>query len=56
MKLEDQPILVVSNEPWGEVWFSKHNYAFELSRKNRVLFVDPPKRWRPANVFSLRIS
>ena len=34
MKLENQTILVTSNEPWGDLWYSKQNYAYELSKKN----------------------
>ena len=50
MELRDKNILIISNEAWGSVWFSKHNYAHELSRNNRVIFVDPAGPWRPANL------
>lgn len=55
MKLENQTILIVSNEAWGPVWYSKHNYANELSKKNRVYFVDPPGKWRFMNLFKPKI-
>ncbi len=42
MKLEGQNILILSNEPWGNIWYSKHNYANELSKKNKVYFLNPP--------------
>lgn len=45
-RLEGSDILVTSNEPWGPVWYSKHHYAYELSKKNRVIFIDPVKPWR----------
>jgi len=45
LKLSDRNIIIVSNEPWGPVWFSKHHYANELSKHNRVYFIDPPSRW-----------
>ncbi|MFZ5553487.1 MAG: hypothetical protein ACOZCO_10250 [Bacteroidota bacterium] len=51
MKLENQNILIISNEPWGEIWFSKHNYAFELSKKNKVIFINPAPRWSVKNIF-----
>jgi hypothetical protein len=44
-------IIVISNEPWGDIWYSKHNYAFELSRNSNVIFVDPPQRWKFKNLF-----
>ncbi len=48
MRLENRTILITSNEPWGDVWYSKHNYANELAKDNDVIFIDPPGRWRPA--------
>lgn len=56
MNLEDKTILIVSNEPWGDIWYSKHNYAFELSQTNRVIFIDPPGRWRPGNFLRSKVS
>lgn len=41
MELKGKRIVTASNEGWGDVWFSKHNYAYELSKHNEVLFVDP---------------
>ncbi len=51
MQIRDKNVLIISNEAWGPVWFSKHNYAHELSRNNHVIFVDPPAPWRPRNLF-----
>lgn len=51
MKLENQTILITSNEPWGDIWYSKQNYAYELSKKNRVIFSNPPTRWSTKNLF-----
>lgn len=56
MKLENQTILIISNEPWGNVWYSKHNWAYELSKKNNVVFINPPKPWVFKNLFSTKIS
>jgi len=50
LKLENQHILILSNEPWGETWFSKHNYAWELAKKNKVYFIDPPVAFHPLNI------
>jgi hypothetical protein len=55
MKLEDQNILIISNEPWGPFWYSKHNYANELSKKNNVFFLDPPLPFHPKNIFTKEI-
>ena len=41
MTLRDRSILVVSTEPWFGPLLSKQYVALELSRHNRVLFIDP---------------
>lgn len=56
MRLENQNIVIVSNEPWGDIWYSKHNYAHELSKKNNVIFLDPPKPFKPGNILNFRIE
>jgi len=50
MRLENQTILITSNEPWGDLWYSKQNYAYELSKKNKVYFINPPTKWTPRNL------
>ena len=47
--LKENNILIVSNEPWGDTWYSKHNYAWELSKNNIVYFINPPV---PFHVFN----
>jgi len=56
MKLENKTILIVSNEPWGEMWYSKHNWAFELSKNNQVYFVNPPRKRKFTDFFRIKIS
>lgn len=56
MKIEGKNILIISNEPWGDIWFSKHNYAFELSKKNKVFFINPTSRWSFLNLFRNQVS
>ncbi len=53
MKLENQNIVIISNEPWGDIWYSKQNYAYELSKLgNKVFFIDPPQPYEWKNLFS----
>ncbi len=57
MKLENQHILIVSNEEWGDVWFSKQHYAYELSRLGyQVFFVNPTSKWNWLNIFSFQVN
>ncbi|MDQ3193227.1 MAG: hypothetical protein M3Q58_16710 [Bacteroidota bacterium] len=56
MKLENQNILIISNEAWGDIWYSKHNYAYELSKKNSVYFIDPAPRWKFENLFNPSVT
>ncbi|WP_436515261.1 hypothetical protein [Ekhidna sp. To15] len=55
MKIQNRNIAVTSNEPWGDIWYSKQNYAFELSRNNRVIFINPPTKWRLTNLFDSKV-
>jgi hypothetical protein len=55
MTLLKQTILIISNEPWDGVWYSKHNYAYELSKKNTVYFINPPKKWSILNLINFKI-
>ena len=48
-------ILIISNEPWGNIWFSKHHYAHELSKKYTVYFVNPTSGWVPSNLVKSKI-
>lgn len=52
MKIQNKNILLVSNEPWGDVWYSKHKYAVELSKQNKVFFLDPVSKWKVIDLFS----
>jgi hypothetical protein len=57
MKLENQNIVIISNEPWGDIWYSKQNYAYELSKLgNQVFFIDPPSPYHIKNLFSNTFS
>ncbi len=51
MELIGQTILIISNEPWGDLWYSKQNYAYELSKSNTVFFINPPQHWKLKNLF-----
>lgn len=57
MKLENQIILITSNEPWGNMWFSKQHYAYELSKLGyQVYFINPTSKWHWSNIFSFKIK
>lgn len=40
--LQDKNILIISPEPWHHLFISKHHYAIELGKTNRVFFLNPP--------------
>lgn len=54
--MKTKNIALVSNEPWGDIWYSKHHYANELSKLNRVYFIDPAKGWKISNLFKNKIE
>jgi len=50
-------IILTSNEPWGEVWYSKQHYANELSELgHKVFFLNPPTKWEFSNLFHLSVE
>ncbi len=56
MELKNKTILIISNESWGDIWYSKHHWAYELSKNNKVYFVNPPLKWEFTNIFKIKIS
>ena len=42
--MTDKNILIISPEPWGINFVSKHHYALELSNRNIVFFLNPPSK------------
>ncbi len=50
-------IIITSNEPWGDVWFSKQHYANELALLGyEVYFLNPHREWSPSNLFSFSVT
>lgn len=37
-------------EPWGDMWYSKHHYAAELSKCRIEYFISPPDKWCPTDL------
>ena len=54
--LVNKNIAITSNEEWGDMWYSKHNYANELSRRNKVIFINPQGKWRMKYLLGCRIT
>jgi hypothetical protein len=55
--MSTKTIILTSNEPWGDVWFSKQHYANELSKLGyAVFFLNPTLRWSWGNIFSFKIK
>lgn len=42
VNLSSKKILIISPESWGQNHVSKHHYAIELSKNNKVFFLNPP--------------
>lgn len=51
-----QPVVIVSMEPWGDMWYSKQHYAAQLASEREVYFVSLPDRWRWKDLFSFTAS
>lgn len=54
--LRDKHVVLVSTEPWGDAYVSKHYYAEELSKHNDVWFLNPVAiPWRPEFFFRIPV-
>lgn len=40
--LQGRDVVVISPQYWGDYWVSKHWIAYELSRRLKTIFVEPP--------------
>jgi len=50
-------ILITSNEPWGDIWFSKQHYANELAKLgHEVYFINSPTSWSITQLFSSNVQ
>ena len=49
-------IFLYSQEPWGDMWYSKHHYAAHLAKTHTVFFVSPPTRWRIGDLLSFGVK
>jgi glycosyltransferase involved in cell wall biosynthesis len=54
--LINKNIAITSNEAWGDIWYSKHNYAYELSRRNKVVFINPQGKWKISYLLGCKIT
>jgi hypothetical protein len=50
----DKTIIITSDEPWNEIWMPQLHYAWQLSRRFRVIFLGPPRPWSFSSLFSFR--
>lgn len=49
--------LLISPQPWGEMYLSKHNYAIELAEAgNKVYFLNPPTYKKIAGKVSIKLK
>ena len=44
LKLENKVIYLLSPNHWGDMHISKHHYAKELAKKNKVYYISPPNK------------
>ena len=60
MTFQHKNILLISPEPWGSSFVSKHHYAVELAKRgNQVTFLGPPSqdyRVQPSEVENLTLA
>ncbi|WP_421796965.1 hypothetical protein [Haliscomenobacter sp.] len=56
MEFRNQTIFIISYEGWGEMWMSKHHYAFTLSQMgNDVYFINHPDLRKELNRGQIKV-
>jgi hypothetical protein len=57
LNTKSSTIIIISNEAWSDVWFSKQHYANELSfLGHKVFFINSPQYWRPWHLLSFTVK
>lgn len=57
MEFSKKTIILTSNEPWSDIWYSKQHYANELAQiGHQVYFVNSPIHWKLGNLLSWKIK
>ncbi len=46
-----QYVIVTSDEPWSEVWHTQLHYAYQLSKRYEVIFLNPPSSWKFSKIW-----
>lgn len=54
--IKDKVILLISPEPWGQNFVSKHHYAHYLSKNNKVYFLNPAKGFSKVPMTSMKVG
>jgi len=49
-------IIVTSDEPYGKMWHTQLIYAQFLAKQSKLLFIEPPKKWRLSNLFKWHVT
>src|SRR5689334_948159 len=44
-------IFITSDEPWSDIWHTQLHYGYQLSKRCKVIYIDPPKPWKFLNLF-----
>lgn len=55
MKIENKTIVIISPDLWNALPVSKHHYAKELAKTNKVYFINPPNNDKDFKVEKLSI-
>lgn len=54
--MRQKVVLIFSLEPWGDMWYSKQHYAWELAKHHQVFFISPPRSWKLSDLFSDKLK
>lgn len=49
-----ETVIVTSDEPWSDIWHTQLHYAYQLSKRCRVIFIDPPLPWKISHLIDFK--
>ena len=53
MKLDFDIVIITSDEPYSKMWHTQLIYTEFLAKTNKVLYINPPKKWALKNIFGI---
>jgi len=47
-------VVLTSDEPWSDIWHTQLHYAYQVSKRCKVFYLNPPGPWKISNLFDFK--